>query len=229
MFCIAIIEDEPIYSRELISKIRNCFCEDVPDITCFETAEEFFASEWQERAYTGIFIDIELDSNLNGMAAAQLLRNSGYGGMIVFTTNYAEFVYEGYEVEAFRYLRKPVKQEEIQTCISRMEQELRSERLTFSFHRKQYCIPYHEIIYISSYGHYLTVHTKDHNYEWKYLIKDLLPKLPNSFIRCHRSFVVNLSYLRKLDGKRIYLDNGEKIDVAAGYLDGVRKAVSSLV
>lgn len=229
MFRIAIIEDELIYRQELISKINQCLCNEMLDIACFETAEKFFSSAWQEYAYTAIFIDIELNGDMNGMEAARLLRHKEYRGMIVFTTNYEQFVYDGYEVEAFRYLRKPVKQEEVQACLNRMEQDESCKMLSFSFNRKQYRIPYNDIIYISSYGHYLTIHTKDYDYEWKYLIKDLQPKLPSGFIRCHRSFVVNLSYLRKLDGKRIFLENGEEIDVAAGYLEDVRKAVIRFV
>lgn len=228
MLNIAIIEDQPVYSRELAEEIMACSCHEQPEITCFESGEAFFASGWKEASYAAVFIDIELNG-MNGLETARLLRKNGYPAMIVFATNHEQFVYEGYEVEAFRYLRKPVKRQEIQSCIERMEKDAGGSALTFSFNRKQYCIPYRDILYISSCGHYLTIHTREREYEWKYLLKDLQPKLPGRFVRCHRSFAVNLDYMRKLDGKRIFLDNGEEIDVAAGYLDEVRKAFSRLV
>lgn len=231
MLNIAVIEDQPVYSRELTEEIMACSCHEQPEITCFESGEAFFASGWRNASYAAVFIDIELNGmdGLDGLEAARCLRQKGYRAMIVFTTNHEQFVYEGYEVEAFRYLRKPVKRQEIQACIERMEKDMDSSALIFSFNRKKYCIPYRDILYISSCGHYLTVHTREREYEWKYLLKELQPKLPGQFVRCHRSFVVNMDYMRKLDGKRIFLNNGEEIDVAAGYLDDVRKAFSRLV
>ncbi|WP_343208335.1 LytTR family DNA-binding domain-containing protein [Anaerolentibacter hominis] len=228
MLKIAVIEDEPHYSRELTSAILACTCPEQLKINCFVSGEAFLSSQWQETAYTAVFIDIELNG-MNGMELARLLRQKGYQAMIVFTTNYEQYVYDGYEVEAFRYLRKPVKMQEIQVCIDRMGQDRSSSSLIFSFKRQKYCIPYQDILYISSYGHYLTIHTREQDYEWKYLLKDLQPRLPGRFVRCHRSFVVNLDYMRKLDGKQILLSNGEKIDAAAGYLEDVRRAVSRLV
>lgn len=228
MLNIAIIEDQPVYSRELIHAIRTCTYYEKIEINCFTSGESFCASDWQSASYGAVFIDIEL-GEMNGLEAAQILRQKGYRNMIVFTTNYEQFVYDGYEIEAFRYLLKPVKQEDIQACMERLEKTARGNTLVFSFKRKKHCIPYHDILYISSCGHYLTIHTKEQDYEWKYLLKNLQPELPNQFVRCHRSFVVNLDYMRKLDGKRIFLKNGEEIVVAAGYLDSVRKAISSMV
>lgn len=228
MLKIAIIEDQPVYSRELASAIMACSCQEQPEITLFESGEAFFASHWREALYAVVFIDIEL-KGMNGMKTARGLRREGYGAMIVFTTNYEQFVYDGYEVEAFRYLRKPIKSQDIQPCIQRMEKDMRGNALLFSFNRKQYCIPYQDILYISSCGHYLTIHTREQDYEWKYLLKELQPRLPGQFVRCHRSFVVNIDYIRRMDGKRIFLSNGEDIDVAAGYLESVRRAVSRLI
>lgn len=228
MIKLAIIEDEAVYCRELENAIRNSCDEETPEITCFPSGEAFLSSDWQAVQYEVIFLDIEL-SERNGMEVARILRQSGYGGMLVFTTNYEQYVYEGYEVEAFRYLRKPVREDDIRACMERIVQGVQRKALTFSFNRKVYSIPYRDISYISSSGHYLTVHTREQEYQWKYLLKDLQFELPEQFVRCHRSFVVNLDYMRKLDGKRMVLKTGEIIDVASSYLRSVRKAISRTI
>lgn len=225
---IGIVEDETVYADMLAGLIKNCCPEEKAETSCFKSGEELLESAWQNEEYAVFFIDIELPGR-NGMETARLLRENGYQEMIVFTTNYEQFVYEGYEVEAFRYLLKPVKQSDVAVCMERVKQNMQKRALGFSYNRKRYQIAYKEIVYISSYGHYLTVHTLDQSYEWKYLLKDLQGTLPEQFVRCHRSFIVNMDYVRKLDGKRILLKSGEEIDVAGGYLEEVRKAMSRSV
>ena len=225
MLRLAIIEDEAVYAIELKNALLACFDYETPQIDCYQSGEAFLSENWKNKAFAAAFIDIELPK-MNGLETAKKMRENGYRNMIVFTTNFQQFVYEGYEVEAFRYLLKPVKKEDIQPCVDRVIQDMQGKSLMFSFDRKKYNIPYDEIIYISSYGHYLTIHTKERDYEWKYSLKELQAQLPDQFVRCHRSFIVNLNYIRKLDTRRIILKNNEKIDVSNGYLEPVRKALS---
>lgn len=228
MYRVGLIEDEPVYRQELQEAVAKCDGGDNQRICCFASGEEFLQSKWDAAEYAVLFIDIELPG-MNGMELARRLRQCGYGNLIVFTTNFEEYVYEGYEVEAFRYLRKPVRIQDIAVCMERARRIMQEKMLVFSFNRRRYSIPYQDISYISSYGHYLTVHTREQDYDWKCLLKELQPQLPEQFVRCHRSFIVNLDYMRRLDGKRMFLKTGEEIDVAGGYLESVRKAISRMV
>lgn len=228
MYRIGVIEDEPAYRRELQNAIAECTDGSEHRIQCFDCGEQFLQSGWATEKYGVLFIDIELPG-MNGMELARKLRQGGYCDLIVFTTNFEEYVYEGYEVEAFRYLRKPVRIQDIAVCMERADRIMQEKMLVFMFKRKRYSIPYRDISYISSYGHYLTVHTREQDYDWKYLLKELQPQLPEQFVRCHRSFIVNLDYMRRLDGKRMFLKTGEEIDVAGGYLEDVRRAISRMI
>lgn len=224
MLKIAMIEDEELYARELEAILKDCLTQ--PEILWYASGELFLRQNSAE--FAGIFIDIELPG-INGLAVARQLRENGYAGMIVFTTNYEQFVFDGYEVEAFRYLVKPLSKETVLPCAQRMERDAQAKALQFSFDRKMHSIPYRELLYISSYGHYLTLHTKKQDFDWKFSLKELTPMLPEQFVRCHRSFVVNLDAIRKLDGKRLVLKNNEQIDVSDGYLQNVRNALSGMV
>lgn len=225
MIKFAVIEDIPVFQQELTDALIRCFKETKPpEIDIFGDAEAFLAASYDGQPYSALFIDIEL-TGLNGMDIAKAVRENGYTGMIVFTTSHEQFVYEGYEVEAFRYLLKPVKDSDIQACVRRVLHNQNRHSLVFSFDKKQYSIDHDEILYISSYGHYITIHTAQEKYEWKYSLKELEPILPQQFVRCHRSFIVNLDHLRKIEGKRILLKDGTIIDIAPGYLDCVRKAL----
>jgi DNA-binding LytR/AlgR family response regulator len=122
-----------------------------------------------------------------------------------------------------------VKENDIKNCVKKLLDGKSKRSLVFSFNKKKYNIGFDEIVYISSYGHYITIHTEGNGYEWKYSLKELQKELPGQFVRCHRSFIVNLDHMRKIEGKRIQMKNGSVIDVAGGYLESVRKALSKLV
>jgi len=228
MIKIAIIEDIPVFQRELRDAINRAFeNNELPEVDCFKDGEQFLSNSYNGNPYSAIFIDIELPG-INGMDIAKTIRANGFTAMIVFTTSHEQYVYEGYEAEAFRYLLKPVTDSDIKICVARIIQDAGNRALVFSFNRKQYYIDFNEIIYISSYGHYITIHTENAEYEWKHSLKELAPELPEQFVRCHRSFIINLDHLRTIEGKRVFMKNGTEIDVAGGYLDDVRKALSQL-
>jgi len=228
MVKIAVIEDIPVFQDELKNSLMLGFGGDGPDIDIFSNGESFLSSSYNGQPYEALFIDIELPG-ISGMDVAKTVRENGYAGMIVFTTSHEQFVYEGYEVEAFRYLLKPVKENDIKNCVKKLLDGKSKRSLVFSFNKKKYNIGFDEIVYISSYGHYITIHTEGNGYEWKYSLKELQKELPGQFVRCHRSFIVNLDHMRKIEGKRIQMKNGSVIDVAGGYLESVRKALSKLV
>ena len=229
MIKIAVIEDISVFQRELERALISGFEDhESPDIDIYANGESFLAASYNGQPYAALFIDIELPG-LSGMDIAKAVRKNGYMGMIVFTTSHEQFVYEGYEVEAFRYLLKPVKDSDIQACVKRILQDKNKCSLVFSFGKKQYSIEYDEIIYISCCGHYITIHTKQEEYEWKYSLKELEPSLPEQFVRCHRSFIINLEYLRKIERKQLLMKDGAEIDIAPGYLDRVRQALMNSV
>ena len=225
MIKIAIIEDISVFREELKDALIRCFGDtEKAEIDVFENAESFLAASYNGQPYAALFFDIEL-SGLSGMETAKAIRENGYPGIIIFTTSHEQFVYEGYEVEAFRYLLKPVKDSDIEPCVKRILRQRDKNSLVYSFGKKQYSLDYDEITYISSYGHYITIHTAREAYEWKHSLKELEPVLPEQFVRCHRSFIVNLDHLRKIEGKQILMKDNTVIDVAPGYLDRVRKAL----
>lgn len=225
MLRIAIIEDITVFRNELKEALIRCFGKrEIPRIDFYEDGETFLAASYNGQPYDALFFDIVLPG-ISGMEAAKAVRVNGYAGIIIFTTSHEQFVYEGYEAEAFRYLLKPVNDSDIEICVKRILHNQEKNSLVYSFGKKQYSIDYDEISYISSYGHYITFHTSQENYEWKHSLKELEPVLPEQFVRCHRSFIVNLDYLRKIEGRKIVLKDNTVIDVASGYLECVRKTL----
>ena len=71
-----------------------------------------------------LFLDVEM-GGMNGMETARRIRQSDNGLLIVFVTGYANFVFDGYSVQALDYVMKPVKRERLAQLMERVEEQLR--------------------------------------------------------------------------------------------------------
>ena len=71
-----------------------------------------------------LFLDVEM-GGMNGMETARRIRQSDNGLLIVFVTGYADFVFDGYSVQALDYVMKPVKRERLAQLMERVEEQLR--------------------------------------------------------------------------------------------------------
>ena len=113
MITIAICEDEKKYAEY----IRDFVAEVIPDvqITYFSDAENFYDSI-KHKKYDLYLLDIEMPKK-NGIEIAREIRNYYKKTIIIFLTNYEEYVYDGYEVNAFRYIPKPLVKEKLKPAL----------------------------------------------------------------------------------------------------------------
>ena len=118
MIKISLVDDKPEDRASLISLVQEIFQN--KNITFsydeFESAEDFLAS-YESGLYDLCFLDIYM-KNMNGMDAAREIRKLDPDLAIVFLTSSPDYVYEGYEVQALRYLMKPPAPEKVQIIIS---------------------------------------------------------------------------------------------------------------
>ena len=110
MYEIALCEDEEVFSeaqekmtREILEKLNI-----EHRVTVFDSGEKFLAAFSKERKrYDLILLDILMDK-MSGMELARAIRESDKEAVIIFITSSREHVFEGYDVNAFHYLVKPV-------------------------------------------------------------------------------------------------------------------------
>lgn len=172
--------------------------------------------------YHLIFLDIELDE-LSGLDIAHALRDKNFQGEFVFLTSYQEYVYEGYDVRALNYLLKPIKYEKLHTILSYVQEK---NEETYFYYRKGtsiLTIPYHDILFFSSCNQYVEIYTKTSTYKIRESIKNIIPHLPPRFVQCHRTAIVNLYYIDKLDGNEVYLTNQTVLPISKTFLQTMRK------
>lgn len=128
-------------------------------------------------------------------------------------------------------LSKPLQADQIAAVLDRIRMEdQRSGR--FYFYRKSkflYQIPYSEILFFQSAGRKIQIHTRQGIYEYNGKLSEVLERgIPETFIRIHKSYIVNGSCIAGKQQNRIYLQNrGESLSVSQPYRKTLKDFLAS--
>ena len=214
MESIAICEDE----KEIRLQLKHLILEKYPDIrvTEFVSAEELLS---YKGVYDILFLDIQLEG-MNGIEAAGKLRQEGNSAEIIFVTGVKGYVFKAFDVGAFHYLVKPVDRGKFFDVLGKAvaaaaEKNIRTiPKLVIRSDGENITININEILYISSAGRKIDVHTLTQTYTVQEKMADIGEKLDDRFYRCHRGNYVNMDYIAKYTRDTAYLKNGEMVYMA---------------
>lgn len=225
---IAICEDEQPFVDMMLTAV-DVWAAEHPDVdlhTRIYTSPVELWSAWEAgMLFDMLFLDIQFQG-MSGFSLAQKIRESDVNIPIVFVTNSDNYLLQGYEVSAFRYLKKPVRQPEIDLCLNHCLQHS-SMILQDSFVIvKKGCalrMPFRDVVYISTGIHSVTVHTRhgmEHTLALKGSFETYVAAFPSElFVRCHRGYLLNLLYVQKYTKKEITLSSGINLPVGRLYAD----------
>lgn len=218
MIKIAIWEDEKIHQELLTENLKKLFRELSIDyeVYIFDSGEQLLENYPEN---IDIFLlDIQMDK-LSGMDIARKIRTIDKNTVeIVFTTSFIEYIQEGYEVRAYRYLLKPIEFEDIKKHITACIEEIRMKKdkyLVISNKHDNYKIRIDTILYIEVQNKDITIHTIDNNYEVKMSMNKIEKELKEySFFRCHKSFLININFVENVKQYVAILENGQEVPVS---------------
>ena len=230
--CIAI-DDEPLALRQIKSYIdRTDSLELVATCRNAFEAQNVLATE----AVDLIFVDINMP-DMSGLDFVRSLTTSHY---IVFTTAHAEFALEGFKLNAIDYLLKPFDYNEFmkatQKVISLVDlverchaaesavaqneaEEADKEYISVKADYKTQLVKIADIVYLESAGEYVRLHIEGSStITTLFRLKNMETTLPqDTFLRVHRSYIVNIKRIASYTKGRIFLDNGEYIPLGENY------------
>ncbi|MDE6621343.1 MAG: LytTR family DNA-binding domain-containing protein [Lachnospiraceae bacterium] len=219
---IAYCEDEAAQAKLVRSMIMQ-WAESrrtAAEVVLFESAEEFLFKN-DDYPYDIVFLDIAM-RQMNGVELARAIREKDRKLPIAFLTADRTFAIEGYEVHAVRYLLKPVTMEKLGSLLD----ELSAERgdntedtvcITVGGKGTVRKLAESSICYVEVLGHYTQLHLNDDS---AVRIKESLAAVVEMlhrkevFVKCHRSFVVNLAYVEKISRTECMLSDGTVLPVS---------------
>lgn len=195
----------------------------------FHIKEYSSGEELLQSNYTGeeiLFLDIEMNG-MNGIETAREIRKKHKNMDIVFLTSYKEYVFEGYKVNAFRYLLKPIEMDDLIETLDSIRKKMNDgeNKLSFSFGNEDYCINCNEILFIEVMGRKITIHSENGVYRSVGSLKELQSKIESSnFFKTHQSFLVNMDKIKKIDNQNVYMTNDAAIPISRLRLQEFKKA-----
>lgn len=179
-----------------------------------------------EAAYNIYFMDIEMPQQ-NGIETAFTIRKNDKDALIIFITDYKEYVYDVFEVLPFRFLSKPVSIEDLRRVLTDALGHIRLSGQIFFFHigRGIYQLHYREILFFEGAGRKVTIKIAEQSFEIYDKISNIVKRLDNSlFQQTHASYIVNMAFIRSVKNADIVLQDGTVLPISKKYSHKVRQA-----
>jgi len=221
--CITI-DDEPLALKQMGDFIRQTpFLELVAECPGAFEAMDILSKQEVDL----MFVDI----NMPGLSGMDLIKSLDRRPEVIFTTAYSEFAIEGFKVDALDYLLKPIGYNDFLKAASKALNyfetlakaanigEKDDEYLFVKSEYKLVRIRLADIKYIEGMREYVRIHTITGKPVMSLMsMKSLEEKLPSeSFMRVHRSFIVNLKQITTIERSRIIFDKEVYIPVGDQY------------
>lgn len=224
---IALCDDEISLAQSYAGIIRKWSqktgypCE----ISTFSSSRNLLFEFQDGYCFDLLLLDIEMPE-MNGMELARTIRQIDRRVMIVFLTNYDNFVFEGYEVGAFRYLMKSEAEEKLSPLLDHVasEQGQEKEYLLIRAGGGEERLELSSILYLEASKHDTILYTKEENRLLKLPISKLAELLPENFLFSHRSFIVNLQYLERLSKTECLMSNAATVPVSRAAYGALNEA-----
>lgn len=229
MIRVAIVDDDEPSRNVLRSHLRRLHEQEGIESKVEEYDDgSTFVAKFTPR-FDIVLFDIEMP-HLDGLTAAQIMRETDQQVPIIFITAMSQYAIRGYEVNALSYLVKPITYfsffQEINKALSVLEsREKRS--IVISSDGQLRKIPIHSIIYIESIKHHLHIHTTQGRVIIMGTLKGMAAQLENDgFYRSNSCYLVNLSHVQAIRGTDSVMSDGTCLAISRSRRKGAMEAVS---
>lgn len=178
-----------------------------------------------------LIMDIQMKS-INGMDVARKIREFDENLEIIFMTSFTEFMQEGYEVKAYRYILKPISESKILKnvvpCINEIVKR-RSNYLTINVKNYVDRIKIDSIVYIETDRPNILIYTFDNMYSVRMSISKIEKMISeHGFFRCHNSYIVNLKLVESMNGSTLRI-NGKDIPISKYRVKDLKLAITNIL
>lgn len=147
-----------------------------------------------------LILDINLKSEITGCDIAEMVRKKNKDVYLIFTTGHLEYALIAYKYKTFDYLPKPIVEERLEETILRLMDDMKSTPSRFiKLNNNRTIINQDEVNYIKKDGMKLVFCTNNRTYETYSSFNKIQGCLPDNFVRCHKSFIVNVKNISDIN------------------------------
>lgn len=193
-------------------------------IRLFSSGESLLAALKGRETVQLLFLDIYLPG-LSGVETARRLRASGSDVSIIFATTSQDHGLDSFEVRATDYLVKPFRAEDVAACLDwffdHLPEPLRVLPVYSEGEWQNLILS--QIRYIDVYGHQCRIHTPRGMVVTRRGLDDLEAAIDSrDFLRCHRSYLVNLNHVEGIEGSGFRMDDETLVPISTANVNKIR-------
>lgn len=176
-----------------------------------------------------VLMDIEFGEDVpNGIELVRQLFPTGCGTQVIYVTGHIEYCTRVYSTEHVWFLVKPFSQADLDQALKQTVSNLKASTtrpISVSVRGTTTLVQPRQISYVESKRRKLFIHAGDQVLETYGVLEQLAQELPGSFVQCHKSFLVNLSFVESYSADGLVLRGGETVPVSQKRRPAVRRAV----
>lgn len=229
---ILICDDDKIAVESVINKIHKYTPKDLTVSITGLTQEQDILNNIKQNTYDIAFLDIEIIS-LNGIQLGAMLQKSNPHCILIFISNYPQYVTDAFSIKAFQYLYKPIDEEKFQREYLKAVHICRKVKTTCIFNTldgKKIIQP-RDILYVETYYKKIKIVTIHDIFLSNIKNKsNIIKTLENfDFISVHQSFYVNMNHIYAVNSHYVTLYNHKQLPLSISRSEDVKKTFHNFI
>lgn len=230
MYKAALVEDEQEIRSFLSKTLTEQFQKQGVSVAIdsFSSGERFLTVFQEHYHYDMIFLDIEMEG-MDGIEVCRQIRAMTHNALVVFISNKESLVFQTFEVQPFRFIRKSHYLEALPRLVDALTEQLNSLapdliQICEPFTGDIYSFDASQLRYVEAQRKYCRIVAADSEVMVQCPFKTLEELLlPRQFVKTHRSYLVNLRHIFRIGKTFLTLTDQTEIPVSRSQMDTVRQ------
>jgi len=227
VYKILICDDDTLFLEQIRKGVIKAIGEKIKEIQLFSDKEsfEFYLADHHNETNI-VIMDIRLGKD-SGIELARRVHECQPRSQIIFVSGYEGYYMDVYDVDHVYFLRKPVDVGHLQRALERAAErlyDLKIRTLVISNKQGIHNIPLNEILYFENERRRVHIHTIDGEVIFYGRFDELMTKLDRRFMRCHNSYIVNISRVKELCNRKFNFGQERYVPISKSYFNDVKEA-----
>ena len=225
---LAICDNEILFLNQFLTLCQNYSC--IDELVPFQDGDLLLAEVKAGSSFDAVFMDIDFGNKKTGIDYSQELYEINPQIRLVYITGFTDrFVQHVFlsPSNMIGFLTKPVDKDILSSILDKLQSSLDQDKQTL------FCIvgksdsvslPIPSIFYLESNAHKSLIYTAEEIHSVYERLSALKERLPSCFLACHKSYIVNMNKIKRIEKNVIILENQTEIPISKSQYTNVKKA-----
>lgn len=224
---IAVCDNELLFLKQFLTLCQNFPC--IDEITPFQNGDLLLEQVNAGSSFDAVFMDIDFGNKKSGIEYSKELYEINSQIRLVYITGFTDrFVQHVFlsPSNMIGFLTKPVDKDILSSVLDKLQSSLDQDKQTlFCIVGKSdsISVPISSIFYLESNAHRSLIYTDTENYSLYERLSVLKEQLPSCFLACHKSYIVNMNKIKRIEKKVIILENLTEIPISKSQYANVKQ------